>query len=236
MVKRRYKVKTELIHKLINKYGLCAIQNITKPINNKLDYKTSLLNDDYIYTKKNIIKEYKKQLNNYNKQNVIINNYILKCIISNIKIKYPVLYCEYCNSLNNYRIYIKKNNCHSECNKCVEKRSSKYVLNKLKNDDIYRFIYSCRHNIYIRLKKRNVKKDKKTEEILGCTFEFFISYIGKQFTKGMSFENYGKWHLDHIYPISKAESIEDVIKLNHYTNFQPLWASDNFKKSNKIID
>ena len=81
MVKRRYKVKTELIHKLINKYGLCAIQNITKPINIKLNFKNLPLNHDYIYTKKNIIKEYKKQLNNYNKQNAIINNYILKCII-----------------------------------------------------------------------------------------------------------------------------------------------------------
>ena len=46
----------------------------------------------------------------------------------------------------------------------------------------------------------------------------------------MTFENYGSWHLDHIKPLALAESEEDVILLNHYTNFQPLWAIDNFKK------
>lgn len=51
----------------------------------------------------------------------------------------------------------------------------------------------------------------------------------------MSLDNYGDWHLDHILPISLAENEEDVIKLNHYTNFQPLWAIDNFKKGNKVI-
>ena len=49
----------------------------------------------------------------------------------------------------------------------------------------------------------------------------------------MSWENQGKWHLDHIIPISSAKTEEDVIRLNHYTNFQPLWAEDNFKKGKK---
>lgn len=38
----------------------------------------------------------------------------------------------------------------------------------------------------------------------------------------MSFENYGKWHLDHIIPLSTAKTEKEVIILNHYTNFQPL--------------
>jgi hypothetical protein len=49
----------------------------------------------------------------------------------------------------------------------------------------------------------------------------------------MSWENQGEWHLDHIMPISLAKTEEEVIKLNHYTNFQPLWAEDNVRKSNK---
>jgi len=51
----------------------------------------------------------------------------------------------------------------------------------------------------------------------------------------MSWENYGDWHIDHIIPISSAKNNDEVYKLNHYTNFQPLWALDNMKKSNKII-
>jgi hypothetical protein len=51
----------------------------------------------------------------------------------------------------------------------------------------------------------------------------------------MTWENQGQWHLDHIYPISLAKNEQEVIKLNHYTNFQPLWAKDNLTKHNKII-
>ena len=54
------------------------------------------------------------------------------------------------------------------------------------------------------------------------------------FMEGMSWENQGEWHLDHIIPVSIATSEEEIIKLNHYTNFQPLWAEDNIIKSNKL--
>jgi hypothetical protein len=52
----------------------------------------------------------------------------------------------------------------------------------------------------------------------------------------MSFENHGKWHLDHIVPISSAKTEEEVIALNHHTNFQPLWAFDNLSKGNRIVN
>ena len=70
--------------------------------------------------------------------------------------------------------------------------------------------------------------------ILGCTIDEFKSYIESKFKKGMTFENYGEWHLDHIIPLATAKTTEDVIKLCHYTNFQPLWAEDNLKKGAKI--
>ena len=50
----------------------------------------------------------------------------------------------------------------------------------------------------------------------------------------MSLENYGEWELDHIKPIASANSVDDVEKLNHYTNFRPLWKGDNRKKYSKI--
>ncbi len=50
----------------------------------------------------------------------------------------------------------------------------------------------------------------------------------------MNWNNHDLWHLDHIYPVSLAKDENHLIELNHYTNFQPLWAVDNIKKSNKL--
>lgn len=85
------------------------------------------------------------------------------------------------------------------------------------------------------------QKNAKSQEILGCTNEEFRGHLQSKFynhpTTGesMSFDNYGLygWHLDHIIPISTAKSEEDVKRLSHYSNLQPLWAEDNLKKSNK---
>jgi hypothetical protein len=89
------------------------------------------------------------------------------------------------------------------------------------------------HRIYLFLKSKSHTKNKKTEEMLGCDFIFFINYLELKFTEGMSWENYGKWHVDHIIPLSSAETEEDVYNLCHYTNLQPLWAIDNLKKGKK---
>jgi hypothetical protein len=71
--------------------------------------------------------------------------------------------------------------------------------------------------------------------MLGCSYEDFKLHIEAQFVSGMSWENRSEWHLDHIIPVSSAINEDDLIRLNHYTNFQPLWAVDNLKKSNKLI-
>ena len=62
-----------------------------------------------------------------------------------------------------------------------------------------------------------------------------IPHLEKQFAIGMSWENRSEWHIDHIIPLSSAKTEDEVYKLCHYTNLQPLWAEDNLKKSNKFI-
>lgn len=111
-----------------------------------------------------------------------------------------------------------------------------YEKKRLSSDKKFRFIKALRSNIRNCFKRRgnNFKKTTKTECILGCKINEFVSYIESKFTNGMTFDNYGEWHLDHIIPISTANTEEEVVKLNHYTNFQPLWAIDNLRKSNKI--
>jgi len=107
---------------------------------------------------------------------------------------------------------------------------NKNPLNKLK--------YSIRCIVSKSFKrgKNNFNKKYNSQFILGCSIEEFTIYIQSKFIKGMTLENYGEWHLDHIVPLATAKTEEDVIKLNHYTNFQPLWAKDNLSKSDKIIE
>ena len=109
-----------------------------------------------------------------------------------------------------------------------------YKLNRRKTDPL--FALSCRISrlVLMALSTSGYSKKSKTYEILGCTYEEFAAHIESLFQEGMSWDNRNEWHLDHIYPVSKAGDEEHLIKLNHYTNFQPLWAFDNLSKSNKL--
>jgi len=105
---------------------------------------------------------------------------------------------------------------------------------RLLTDKLFKLKHSIKNLIRKSIKSKGSRKNSKTAVILGCTFSEFKIHIENQFTEGMSWDNYGKWHLDHIYPASRAVDEEHLIALNHYTNFQPLWAADNIRKSNKL--
>jgi hypothetical protein len=118
----------------------------------------------------------------------------------------------------------------------IEKYRNKWRNNKFKNDLLFKLSHNTRTIIKQSFRRNGYSKNSKTYNILGCSFEEFKEHLEKQFIKGMSWDNIGEWHLDHIYPISLAKNEEELLRLNHYTNFQPLWAKDNIIKSNKIID
>lgn len=103
---------------------------------------------------------------------------------------------------------------------------------KSKNDQIFRLINSCRSAVNRYLKN----KKYKTFDLIGCTPLELIEYIEKKFVVGMTWDNHGKygWHIDHIVPLSSAKTNDELYKLCHYTNLQPLWAIDNIRKKNKI--
>jgi hypothetical protein len=115
----------------------------------------------------------------------------------------------------------------------INEYKKEYDRNRKQTDILYKLSCNIRVRIYQSIKNQGYTKRSQAYKILGCTYEEFKEYLENQFTKGMSWENQGKWHLDHIIPISSAKTEEDVIRLNHYTNFQPLWAEDNFKKGKK---
>ena len=82
-----------------------------------------------------------------------------------------------------------------------------------------------------------IKREFTYTQILGCKVKEFEEYLLKKMTEGMSYDNYGEWEVDHILPFSSFDfhNLEEIKKCCHYTNLQPLWQTDNRKKSNKII-
>ena len=174
--------------------------------------------------------------------------------------------CNKCNEVKSYEFFNKqksyKDGYQTTCKSCVNKNTREYYLknkeklkiwvknnkekiNKIQkkyqkkrrlNDDLFKLTGNIRSLINISIKKQGYTKRTKTYQILGCTFEDFKQHLEKQFKYDMNWNNIGQWHIDHIYPVSLAKDEEEIIKLNHYTNFQPMWAKENISKGNKIIE
>ena len=114
--------------------------------------------------------------------------------------------------------------------------SNDYQQNRKKYDPIFKIAHNMRVRMSIFIKSNNVTKQNKTFDIVGCTPEFLKEYLEQKFTEGMSWDLMGKHiHIDHIIPLSSVNTEEEVYKLCHYTNLQPLWAQENLSKGNKII-
>jgi len=97
---------------------------------------------------------------------------------------------------------------------------------------------SVRERIRNYLKLNNISKRNKTFDLVGCNPQELMIHLENRFQDNMTWDNYGLygWHIDHIVPLSSAKTEEEIYKLCHYTNLQPLWAEENIKKSNKIIN
>jgi hypothetical protein len=109
-----------------------------------------------------------------------------------------------------------------------------WVKKRYSEDQMFRLKTNLRSRIYECLKKGGYKKTKKTIDILGCSIDFYKKHLQNQFKKEMTWDNHGKWHIDHIIPLASANTEEELIKLFDYTNTQPLWAVENMRKGSSI--
>lgn len=140
---------------------------------------------------------------------------------------------------------------HHLCKPCNKIKTSKYYQDnkarrneyqlkrhheRMKSDPLY--VLKKRYRSRTRKMFRNKKCVKITSSMsfLGCTAEEFTKHFESLFTDGMSWDKVfsGEIEIDHIHPIGTAQTEEEIIKLSHYTNLQPLWADVNRKKSNKL--
>jgi hypothetical protein len=113
-----------------------------------------------------------------------------------------------------------------------------YEKTRKSNDPIYKLISNFRTAIYQVLKENNVQKNGHYFEVLNYSPEELITHLEIQFVEGMSWDNYGKWHVDHILPITSFNineiGDEEFMKCWSLSNLQPLWGDENVRKSNKI--
>lgn len=194
--------------------------------------KCSILKPEQDFVKKtNVCKSCRKihMQKYYEKNKEEIKSTQLKYYNSN-KEKIKCYYLENKNDIN------KKSSEYYKTNKQkISKRKRQYEKKRLKEDSLYKLSYNIRRNISISIKGRGYTKKSKTTDILGCSFQQFKEHIEKQFKPWMNWSNKGKyngqldfgWDLDHIIPLQTAKNEEDIIRLNHYTNFQPLCSKLN---------
>lgn len=102
--------------------------------------------------------------------------------------------------------------------------------NALRSEPLAVLKHRVRARLHCALKRKGFGKNSSLLSILGCSFESFQQYISAQFQDGMTWDNFGAWHIDHIKPLVIASTEDEVLRLSHYTNMQPLWARDNLIK------
>lgn len=114
-------------------------------------------------------------------------------------------------------------------------RKTEYITRRRKIDPIFRLKGNLRVRLSRALKGEN--KSESTFHLIGCSVDELKFHLESKFVKGMSWNNYGEWHVDHIKPcVSFDFSKEEEQKICfHYTNLQPLWKEDNLKKGGSYV-
>ena len=127
----------------------------------------------------------------------------------------------------------------SDYKKNNRKRYNDLKINRKKNDPLYKLRITVSERIRQALKYHlagTYKKKDSTIELLGCSIDELKTHLQNQFKEGMTWQNHGEWHIDHIIPCAAFDlsNKEDCLKCFNYKNLQPLWAHENLSKSDKI--
>ena len=112
----------------------------------------------------------------------------------------------------------------SEAGKAYRK---KYIKNRCQTDPVYKLRCRLRSGFCDWIKGNT--KTCRTEQYVCCTYKELLDHLESQFEEGMTWENHGEWQIDHFKAQSRFDPTieEEAFKCWHYTNLQPLWASEN---------
>lgn len=117
--------------------------------------------------------------------------------------------------------------------KTHQKEISAHMMRRYHSDPMYRLKMNLRARIADAFRVRCWHKNARSPEILGTDMVGAKTWIESQFKPGMSWENRHLWHIDHKVPLCSANTPEELIKLCHHRNLQPLWEIENRRKAGK---
>jgi hypothetical protein len=144
--------------------------------------------------------------------------------------------CNKCNiekSITEFHVNkLGKDGHHCQCKEC--KKNYKKEYNKINQNkrQVYRLknkhVGLWRSILKMSLWRLNTKKEGQTIDLLGYSALDFKEYIETLFTEGMTWENHGEWHVDHIKPVSSFETTEHPSIVNALSNLRPMWGTTRF--------
>ena len=148
--------------------------------------------------------------------------------------------------INGVELYKKQKQYRNQNKEKINKKQKEYQNQNRENINKYRRIkyntdplFKLRSNITSSisdsLKSKGYTKKNNTHIILKCKFDFFINWLNNVASNGYTY-GIGNLHLDHVVPISLAKTEQEIIILNHYTNFQLLTSEDNISKGNRYVN
>lgn len=186
-----------------------------------------------------------KKRSHFNKDYAVTNGLRSRCkdcqAIQNAK--YRKIQDKHLKKIYMKEYAIKNRDAINERERNYRKQNPEKIRARAREENRKKFLkleYKLAHNLRSRLNtalKRSYKKGSAVG-LLGSSIEELKKYLESKFDKNMSWANWGVhgWHIDHIKPLSSfdLQNLEDLKKACHYTNLQPLWASDNLKKYNKV--
>jgi len=199
--------------------------------------KQSTNKDGYKSTCKICVAEYGKKyrLNNIEKEKDRSNSYYKnnkdkRSDYFNSKKEEKKEYAKKYRKENKVKISEQRKKKYLENKEIISKKNYEYHKRKMETDPLFKLKKQLKGLIRDSLRNQNLKKSDKTIDILGCTIQEFKQHIESQFESWMTWENKGLyngelnygWDIDHIIPTSSGSTYEEIIKLNHYSNLQPL--------------
>lgn len=209
------------------KYGVLAR---CKTCEKEKSKKYTVENREKINEKKS--EYYSKNINNIAKKKS--ERYTSNC--EQLKEKMKEYYVENCEQIKEKRRQYRKENFEKIKKYYEEHREEKreYRRERYKTDIKFKLSHNLRRR-FARALAGNAKTASAIK-LIGCTVEELHTFLEAEFGEGMTWENYGDWHIDHIRPCASfnLEDPEEQKKCFHWTNLQPLWAADNWAKSDRL--